>query len=67
MANTTNHEVDELDAFMADNASSLKAETCSRIVAQLTKVKDEITQTSRLLSLVAPINLNKQKAQQVEP
>lgn len=32
MANTTNHEVDELDAFMADNASSLKAETCSRIV-----------------------------------
>ena len=54
--------MDELDAFMATNASSLKAETCSKLVARLAVIKDEVTKCSNLLALVAPIDLNKQKA-----
>ena len=54
--------MDELDAFMATNASTLKAETCSRIANQLTDIKEEISKCSKLLALVAPVDLSKQKA-----
>lgn len=54
--------MDELDQFMADNATSLKAETCSKIASKLAEIKHEITRVSNLLSLVAPVNLNTQKA-----
>lgn len=50
---------DELDAFMASNASTLKAETCGKIVTKLTQIKEEITRCSNLLALVAPVDLNK--------
>ena len=53
---------DELDAFMNSNASSLKAETCGKIASRLADIKTQITQCSSLLALVAPIDLNKQKA-----
>ena len=53
---------DELDAFMANNASAIKAETCSKIAARLAEIKTQITKCSSLLALVAPIDLNKQKA-----
>lgn len=61
--NGNNNDVDELDAFMETNASSLKAETIQRIVSRLSTIKDEISKTSHLLSLVAPIDLSKQKAE----
>ena len=53
---------DELDAFMAHNASSLKAETCGKLANRLAQIKEEITRTSNLLALVAPVDLSKQKA-----
>mmetsp|Transcript_28903 Transcript_28903/g.35718 ORF Transcript_28903/g.35718 Transcript_28903/m.35718 type:complete len:89 (+) Transcript_28903:1214-1480(+) len=58
----TADEADELDAFMAQNASSLQAETCSKLAKRLTSLKEEITKCSNLLALVAPVDLNKQKA-----
>ena len=54
--------MDELDAFMVSNASALKAETCGRIAKRLAQIKDEISKCSNLLALVAPVDLNKQKA-----
>ena len=53
---------DELDAFMNQNASTLKAEQCGKIATRLTQIKEEISRCSNLLSLVAPVDLNKQKA-----
>lgn len=50
---------------MATNASSLKAETCGKIAKRLAEIKSEITQCSSLLALVAPVDLNKQKATNV--
>lgn len=54
--------MDELDAFMVSNASTLKAETCSRIANQLKDISEEISKCSKLLALVAPVDLSKQKA-----
>ena len=54
-----------MDAFMQSNASALKAETCGRIANRLAEIKAEISQCSSLLALVAPVDLNKQKATDV--
>lgn len=51
-----------MDQFMAQNATSLKAETCSKIAEKLAKIKQEISRVSNLLALVAPVDLNTQKA-----
>ena len=48
---------------MNSNANALKAETCGKLAARLADLKAEITKCSNLLALVAPVDLNKQKAE----
>ena len=55
---TTASGMDELDQFMANNATSLKVGMCSKIASKLAEIKQEITKVSNLLSLVAPVDLN---------